>query len=249
VGFSPFELVCGRRGPLDFLKETWELSPKSPESVVLHILMMQEHLAELQELVRINMEQSQTTQKTWYDQNARKREFLPGDQVLILLPTITNKLLAEWQRPYPITRRIREVNYEVRMTDRRKQKRIFHINMLRAWHFPTAISCSADDITDATDEEVTYLEQDSDGKHGGTLGLSPMDVRGSAGTTPPHDIHARTSFGCTPSPPRGRGRGRGLRKREPAGPGFVGTTAEADISPVTPTTIGERSFDPRCDPT
>ena len=181
TGFSPFELVYGRpvRGPLDILKETWESSPKSPESVVSHVLMMQERLAELKELVRINMEQSQNAQKTWYDRNARRREFLPGDQVLILPPTSTNKLLAEWQGPYPITKRIGQVNYEVRMTDRRKHKRIFHINMLRAWHAPTAISCWAEDITDATDEEddpFTNLEPDSDGEPMCGGSLSPAQL-------------------------------------------------------------------------
>lgn len=182
TGFSPFELVYGRpaRGPLDILKEAWEASPKSPESVVSHVLMMQERLAELRELVVINMEQSQTAQKTWYDKNARHREFNPGDQVLVLLPTSTNKLLAEWQGPYSITRRVGEVNYEVLMTDRRKQKRIFHINMLREWHTPTAISCWAGDVADHADEEddsFTYFETNSDGEptYGDSLSSTQLD--------------------------------------------------------------------------
>ena len=41
-----------------------------------------------------------------------------------------NKLLAEWRGPYPVVRKISNVNYEVRMFDCRKKKRIFHINML-----------------------------------------------------------------------------------------------------------------------
>ena len=169
TGFSPFELVYGRpvRGPLDILKESWESSPRSPESVVSHVLSMQERLTKLQELVRTNLEQSQAVQKTWYDRNAHLRKFQPGDQVLVLLPTSTNKLLAEWQGPYPITKRIGEVNYEVRMTDRRKQRRVFHVNMLRLWHAPTALSCWAGDVTETADEDddpVTYFDLGPDGE-------------------------------------------------------------------------------------
>lgn len=41
------------------------------------------------------MKEAQATQKLWYDKHARTREFQPGDKVLVLLPTSTNKLLAE----------------------------------------------------------------------------------------------------------------------------------------------------------
>ena len=115
---------------------------------------MQDRRSQLQELIQNNMEQSQNAQKTWYDRSAQNQEFDLGDQVFVLLPTSTNKLLAEWQGPYPITKRLGNVNYEVRMTDRRQQKRIFHINMLCAWHAPTAICCWAEEIADTIDEEA-----------------------------------------------------------------------------------------------
>ena len=134
TGFSPFELLYGHqvRGPLDILRETWEASPKSSESVVSHVLSMHDKMAKLQELVHDNLTKAQQTQRSWYDQNARNREFSPGDRVLVLLPTATNKLLAVWQGLYPIIARLGRVVYEVDMGSRRRRKR-FHINMLREW--------------------------------------------------------------------------------------------------------------------
>ena len=156
TGFSPFELLYGRhvRGPLDILKETWEASTRSPESVVSYVMTVQERLEKLREVVQENLENAQDTQKRWYDRNARHREFSAGDQVLILLPTSNNKLLAEWRGPYSITRKVSDVNYEVQITDGRRRKRIFHVNMLREWHSPSAASFLAEDVASEEPENI-----------------------------------------------------------------------------------------------
>ena len=41
-----------------------------------------------------------------------------GDQVLVLLPTSSNKLLAQW--PYQVLKKVGKVNYLVDMYDHRK---------------------------------------------------------------------------------------------------------------------------------
>ena len=164
TGFSPFELLYGRqvRGPLDVLRETWEASIKSSESVVSYVLSIQEKLAKLQELVRENLKEAQKAQKTWYDRNARNRELKPGDQVLVLLPTTANRLLAEWQGPYPIIRRIGEVVYEIDMKDRRRRKRRFHINMLREWVAPKESAFMAEEVDSEEDEDIVLWDRTSD---------------------------------------------------------------------------------------
>ena len=113
TGFSPFELLYGRdvRGPLDVLKETWEAGQKSEESVVSYVMSTQQKLKKMAECVKENMLEKQDKQKRWYDVKARLREFKAGDPVLVLLPTSTNKSLAQWQGPYKVLERMGQVTY------------------------------------------------------------------------------------------------------------------------------------------
>ena len=160
TGFSPFELVYGRpvRGPLDVVKENWEAEKKSTESVVSYVLSMREKITQMMEIVHENLSQSQAEQKRWYDRTAREREFQPNEEVLVLLPTSTNKLLAQWKGPYKIVRRAGPVNYLVDMHDTRKRKRIFHVNMLRKWNQPPTPSFWAEEAQEEhTDSEEMPL--------------------------------------------------------------------------------------------
>jgi len=156
TGFSPFELLYGRpiRGPLDILRESWEAEKKTEESVVSHILSIRDKMEKMAELAQKHLFSSQKAQNQWYDQTARERSFQPGDQVLVLLPTTTNKLMAEWQGPYRITKRVGEVDYQIYMHDRRKKNRLFHVNMLRKWCVPEpAASAHFCDEVVGTDED------------------------------------------------------------------------------------------------
>ena len=85
-------------------------------------------------LVADNLKEAQKVQKMWYDRNACHRQLDIWDQVLALLPTDSNKLLAQGQDPYPIIQQMGPVDYCVDMYDHRKRKRIFHINMLKKWY-------------------------------------------------------------------------------------------------------------------
>ena len=103
TGLSPFELLYGRsvRGRLDILKECWESPTKSSENIISYVLDMREKLEKTCELARENLLKSQEKQKTWYDCKAREQSFDQGDKVLVLLPSSTDKLSAEWQGPLP----------------------------------------------------------------------------------------------------------------------------------------------------
>ena len=48
-----------------------------------------------------------------------------------VIPTRTEKLLAKWKGPYTVLRRIGKVNYDIETLGGQKDKKIFHVNMLK----------------------------------------------------------------------------------------------------------------------
>ena len=161
TGFSPFELLYGRAvcGPLDVSKAAWEADEWSNESVVSYVLSIQEKLANMVELVKDNMEKAQETQKRQYDLNARERSFEVGEKILVLLPTSTNKLLAQWPGPYEVVK-VNKVIYQVEMQNKRKRLRNFHINMLRKWHEPLATSYWVEDVEEKDELHLWNEEEE-----------------------------------------------------------------------------------------
>ncbi|CAL9707672.1 unnamed protein product [Knipowitschia caucasica] len=137
TGFSPFELLYGWdvQGPLDLLRKEWESPAKSTsdQSIVQYVLEMRERLVKYQEEATHNLTEAQRSQKTWYDQQARHREFQPGQRVLLLPPSSNSKLLAKWQGPYIIIRKMGPVTYEVHHPDKKKVKQTYHVNLLKEW--------------------------------------------------------------------------------------------------------------------
>ena len=101
TGFSPFELLYGR--------EVYVV--QADENIILYVMKMRDRLSEMSEIVRENVPNAQQTQKQWYNRTARVRQFNPRDRILVLLPTSTHKLRAQWQGPFPIIERRGKVNY------------------------------------------------------------------------------------------------------------------------------------------
>ena len=93
------------------MKETWEASERSNQSVVSYVVSIRERLGKMAALARENLEKAQQAQKAWYDLNARQRGFKEGDSVLVLLPISNNPLLAQWQGPYKVVKPVGKVNY------------------------------------------------------------------------------------------------------------------------------------------
>ncbi|CAM4327748.1 unnamed protein product, partial [Lepidochelys olivacea] len=137
TGFSPFELLYGRRvrGPLDLMRDEWEgKATPDGESVVEYVLIFRERLAELMGLARENLARAQRKQKVWYDHTARARAYATGDQVMVLIPVRKNKLQAAWEGPFKVVKQLNEVNYVVELSNRAHHRRVYHVNMMKPYY-------------------------------------------------------------------------------------------------------------------
>ncbi|KAJ8040380.1 hypothetical protein HOLleu_14652 [Holothuria leucospilota] len=98
LGFSPFELVFGHtvRGPLKLLKEKWLSDPGEDIHLLDYVSRFKARLHGACELAQGNLRHSQKKMKVWYDKTTVKREFKPGDKVLVFLPVSGQPLQARF---------------------------------------------------------------------------------------------------------------------------------------------------------
>ena len=58
--------------------------------------------------------------------------------ILVLLSTAANQLKLYWTRLYNITRKVGTIDYEVEMSVRRQERKIYHVNLMKKWHVMTS---------------------------------------------------------------------------------------------------------------
>ncbi|XP_043981200.1 uncharacterized protein LOC122835850 [Gambusia affinis] len=137
TGFSPFELLYGHevRGPLTLLKETWagEEEGEGPVNVISYVMQMRERLQKMTALAQQHMAEAQKYQKVWYDKSARQRTFVPGQKVLVMLPSSESKLLAKWQGPFEVTKQLGPTTYQVAKMGQPHSTKVLHVNLLKEW--------------------------------------------------------------------------------------------------------------------
>ena len=162
-GFSPFELLYGRtvRGPMHILRELWTSENTDAEvmNTYQYVFELREKLEHTLQLARENLERSQSRHKHYYDRTARKKSLRPGDQVLILLPTDSNKLLMQWKGPFKIIDKVGMNDYAVIVSGKKK---IFHANLLKQYHSDVKpdsgvldkVGCSVVELVDDDEAEI-----------------------------------------------------------------------------------------------
>jgi len=76
------------------------------------------------------LEKSQEKDKKYYNRNAKRKKSENGTEVLVILPTDSNKLLMQWKRPYKVIAKVGENDYRVMVG---KKLKTFHANMLQLY--------------------------------------------------------------------------------------------------------------------
>ncbi|XP_071950797.1 uncharacterized protein [Antedon mediterranea] len=135
LGFSPFELVYGHsvRGPLKIVKERLLRNAEESVSILDYVSEFGDRLNRAREMARKNLVKAQGKMKRLFDRKSEKRSFSSGDEVLVMLPLPSQPLSARFAGPYKVLERVGEVDYVLDTPDRRKKKRLCHINMLKPY--------------------------------------------------------------------------------------------------------------------
>lgn len=134
TGFSPNDLVFSHRvrGPLALLQDGWrDMEP--PSNLIDFVNGFRHRLYLAQETAKRRLVGVQGKMKQHYDRRAVQKEFLPGDQVLALLPLVTSPFQAKFSGPYTVLEKLSELNYLISTPERRSKTQLCHVNLLKSY--------------------------------------------------------------------------------------------------------------------
>ncbi|XP_078492084.1 uncharacterized protein LOC144747728 [Ciona intestinalis] len=134
TGFAPFELLYGRtiRGPLHILKDmvTNEATDKETMCSYQYVFELRERLEMTMQVAKAASAEAQNRYKKNFDRKTKQRQLSEEDQVLVLLPTDSNKLLMQWKGPYKVKGKVGMNDYRVDVNGKVK---LYHINLLKKY--------------------------------------------------------------------------------------------------------------------
>jgi hypothetical protein len=118
------------RGPIALLADSWsQTSDDTEKPVYVYLFELKNIIAEACEVAQENSAQSARKNKTHFDKKAKPRSFTVDDEVLVLLPTESNKLLMTWSGPSRVSECLHP-DYRIEMKGKSK---IFQANMLKRY--------------------------------------------------------------------------------------------------------------------
>ena len=160
LGFSPFELIYGHsvRGPLKIVQERLIGNVDETVTILDYVSEFRDRLNRARDMARKNLVKAQAKMKRMFDRKAEERSFSPGDEVLVMLPLPSQPLSARFAGPYKIVEKVGEVDYVLDTPDRRKKKRLCHVNMLKQYvaresnGTPKPVLCSMEENVERSDQ-------------------------------------------------------------------------------------------------
>ncbi len=135
--------------PLDVLKEAWEHSQNTDESVISYVLTIQERLESMAE----NMEASQRLQKQWYDKKAKDRDRRRQNvgtftyNQLKVIGQVARTIRSE----LTVVKRMSKVNYLIDMHNK-KRKRVFHVNLLKKFYVSQTVGLAQEGVEEENED-------------------------------------------------------------------------------------------------
>ncbi|KAI2644501.1 Transposon Ty3-I Gag-Pol polyprotein [Labeo rohita] len=144
------------------LKEEFLCTGSSEKTNVIDLVSrIRERLCKACTLVKEALSLSQEKMKRSFDQKAVVRNFLPGEKVLVLIPTPGSALTAQFSGPYVIQSKVVETDYIIRTPERRRKTRLCHVNMLK-WYLSRADAVDGNikvSVCDSVNERVLLQNQ------------------------------------------------------------------------------------------
>ena len=109
TGLSPYQMVFGSipRGPLGILSDAfigkYKDGSKVTRTVAEHMANLEANLALGADIATHNSDKAQKEYVDQYNKRAFVKQFQVGQQVLILIPECSNRLLSQWMGPVTVT--------------------------------------------------------------------------------------------------------------------------------------------------
>jgi len=139
LGYSPYQMVYGRlpSNPLNILVENWTgvdscLPATLGKSPTEFLEQLQLDLKTIHKLAGDHADREQRRYVTQYNARARDKHFQVGQQVIVLLPDTSNKLMSRWQGPATVVEVKSPYSYLTELDG--GQRHILHANRLRLYH-------------------------------------------------------------------------------------------------------------------